>query len=134
MPTYSLPQAIKTMLNTLDGAVIPDDNITYGTRNQYGTLPAITYQILSIDTLTVGSTGVLRKAVVEINSITKEAQTTQELSEAVRAVLTPAEYNEITFDAVVNQNNVLQEPDSGNGEEATPYIATTTIDIYYKET
>ena len=134
MPTYSLPQAIKTMLNTLDGTVIPDDNITYGTRNQYGTLPAITYQILSIDTLTVGSTGVLRKAVVEINSITKEAQTTQELSEAVRAVLTPAEYNEITFDAVVNQNNVLQEPDSGNGEEATPYIATTTIDIYYKET
>lgn len=134
MPTYSLPQAIKTMLNTINNALVPDDNITYGTRNQYGTLPAITYQILSIDTLTVGSTGVLRKASVEINSITKEAQTTQELSEAVRAVLEPAEYNDITFTAVVNQNNVLQEPDSGNGEEATPYIATTTIDIYYKET
>lgn len=133
MPTYSLPQAIKTMLNGLDGAVIPDDNITYGTRNQYGTLPAITYQILSIETLTVGASPI-RKASVEINSITKEAQTTQELSEAVRGVLTPAEYNDITFTAVVNQNNVLQEPDSGNGEEATPYIATTTIDIYYKET
>lgn len=133
MPTYSLPQAIKTMLNTIGDAIIADDNITYGTRNQYGTLPAITYQILSIDTLTVGSAP-LRKAVVEINSITKEAQTTQELSEAVRGVLTIAEYNDITFDAIVNQNNVLQEPDSGNGEEATPYIATTTIDIYYKET
>lgn len=133
MPTYSLPQAIKTMLNTINNTIIADDNITYGTRNQYGTLPAITYQILSIDTLTIGSEP-LRKASVEINSITKEAQTTQELSEAVRGVLTPAEYNDITFTAVVNQNNVLQEPDSGNGEEATPYIATTTIDIYYKET
>lgn len=133
MPTYSLPQAIKTMLNTMNNTTIADANITYGTRNQYGTLPAITYQILSIDTLTVGSSPI-RKASVEINSITKEAQTTQELSEAVRAVLEPAEYNDITFTAVVNQNNVLQEPDSGNGEEATPYIATTTIDIYYKET
>ena len=134
MPTYSLPQAIKTMLNTLNNTLIADDNITYGTRNQYGTLPAITYQINSIETLTVGATGVLRKANVEINSITTEAQKTQELSEAVRGVLTPAEYNDITFTAVVNQNNILQEPDSGNGEEATPYIATTTIDIYYKET
>lgn len=133
MPTYSLPQAIKTMLNTINNTIIADDNITYGTRNQYGTLPAITYQILSIETLTVGASPI-RKASVEINSITKEAQTTQELSEAVRAVLTPDEYNDITFTAVVNQNNVLQEPDSGNGEEATPYIATTTIDIYYKET
>ena len=133
MPTYSLPQAIKTMLNGMSNVTIPDDNITYGTRNQYGTLPAITFQINSIETLTVGASPI-RKASVEINSITKEAQTTQELSEAVRAVLTPAEYNEITFAAVVNQNNVLQEPDSGNGEEATPYIATTTIDIYYKET
>lgn len=133
MPTYSMPQAIKTMLNTINNTIIADDNITYGTRNQYGTLPAITYQILSIDTLTVGSSPI-RKASVEINSITKEAQTTQELSEAVRAVLTPNQYNDITFTAVVNQNNVLQEPDSGNGEEATPYIATTTIDIYYKET
>ena len=133
MPTYSLPQAIKTMLNTLNNTIIADANITYGTRNQYGTIPAITYQILSIDTLTVGSSPI-RKASVEINSITKEAQTTQELSEAVRAVLTTGQYNDITFTAVVNQNNVLQEPDSGNGEEATPYIATTTIDIYYKET
>ena len=133
MPTYSLPQAIKTMLNTLDNTLIADANITYGTRNQYGTLPAITYQINSIETLTVGASPI-RKASVEINSITKEAQTTQELSEAVRGVLTPAEYNDITFTAVVNQNNILQEPDSGNGEEATPYIATTTIDIYYKET
>ena len=134
MPTYSMPQAIKTMLNTINNAIVADANITYGTRNQYGTLPAITYQILSIDTLTVGATDVLRKSSVEINSITKEAQTTQELSEAVRAVLTTGQYNDITFTAVVNQNNVLQEPDSGNGEEATPYIATTTIDIYYKET
>ena len=133
MPTYSLPQAIKTMLNTINNAIVADANITYGTRNQYGTIPAITYQILSIDTLTVGSSPI-RKASVEINSITKEAQTTQELSEAVRGVLTTGQYNDITFTAVVNQNNVLQEPDSGNGEEATPYIATTTIDIYYKET
>ena len=133
MPTYSLPQAIKTMLNTINNAIVTDANITYGTRNQYGTIPAITYQILSIDTLTVGSSPI-RKASVEINSITKEAQTTQELSEAVRGVLTTGQYNDITFTAVVNQNNVLQEPDSGNGEEATPYIATTTIDIYYKET
>lgn len=133
MPTYSLPQAIKTMLHGMNNTTIADANITYGTRNQYGTLPAITFQINSIETLTVGASPI-RKASVEINSITKEAQTTQELSEAVRAVLTPAEYNDITFTAVVNQNNVLQEPESGNGEEATPYIATTTIDIYYKET
>jgi hypothetical protein len=121
------------MLSTLDDGTVPDTSITYGTRNQYGTLPAITYQILSHETLTVGAAP-LRKATVEINSITKEAQTTQELSEAVKATFDPDTYDSLEFQAIVNQNNILQEPESGNGEEATPYIATTTIDIYYKET
>ncbi len=121
------------MLSDLPDGTVPDASITYGTRNQYGTLPAITYQITNHETLTVGATP-LRKATVEINSITNEAQATQELSEAVKAVLTEDTYDSLEFQAVVNQNNILQEPDIGNGEEATPYIATTIIDIYYKET
>lgn len=133
MPVYSLPQSIKTMLNNMNNDVVADANITYGTRNQNGTLPAITYQIEEIETLTVG-TSPIRKAMVSINSIANEAQAAQELSEAVRAVLTTGEYNDITFTAVLNRNNVLQEPELGNGEEATPYIATTQIEIYYKET
>lgn len=133
MPVYSLPKSIRTMLSDLADGTVPDASITYGTRNQYGTLPAVTYQILSHETLTVGESP-LRKATVEINSITNEAQTTQELSEAVKAILVADTYDSLEFQAVVNQNNILQEPDIGNGEEATPYIATTTIDIYYKET
>lgn len=133
MPTPSLPQAIKTMLQNVDNAVLPDANITFGKRNQEGGLPAIVYKITNSEILTVGSNP-LRRATVEVLCYAETAQACQELAVTVRAEIASGTYNSMVFQACVNDtNNVLQEPEIGNGEETNPFVSTIEVDIFYKE-
>ena len=72
-------------------------------------------------------------ATVEINIIGLEAQEVEEIAFTLRSSLATGTYETIVFNAIVYKNTVLQEPESGNGEETTPFISQTTIEIYYKE-
>jgi hypothetical protein len=129
----SLPQAIKTMLNQL--SVVDDANITFSKRNQApdGALPAIVYRITDTQILTVGDNPLMR-ATVEIDCIAEEGQASQELAVSTRDVLDTGTYNGIVFQSIVNKiNNVLQEPEIGNGEETNPFVSKFTVEIFYKE-
>lgn len=126
----SLPQAIKTMIQGVAG--VNNTEVTYGSRNQFATLPAIAYQIDSNETMTVGSSP-LKKAEVSIRSVAATAQQAQEIAELVEAELVTATYNSIVFQAIVKKNSVLEESPSGYGDETVPFICVTTAEIYYKE-
>lgn len=133
MPIPSLPQAIKTMLNGLDNAIVPDANITFGKRNQDGGFPAVVYKIQTSEILTVGSNP-LRKATVEILCYAETAQAAQELSVDVRGEIDSGTYDNLVFQTFVNDtNNVLQEPEIANGEETNPFVSSIVVDIFYKE-
>jgi len=126
----SLPQAIQTMIQGVAG--INNTEVTYGSRNQFATLPAIAYQIDSNETMTVGSSP-LKKAEVSIRSVAATAQQAQEIAELVEGELVTGTYNSIVFQAIVKKNSVLEESPSGYGDETVPFICVTTAEIYYKE-
>lgn len=126
----SLPQAIKTMLQGATG--VANTSVTYGTRNEFGALPAVVYTILSNDTITIGSSP-LRKAEIQIKSIAQTAEEAQTIAEAVQTELVAATYNSIVFQAIVKKNSTLEESPNGYGDETLPFICTTSAEIYYKE-
>jgi hypothetical protein len=126
----SLPQAIKTMIQGVAG--VNNTEVTYGTRNEFATLPAITYQIDSNETMTVGPSP-LKKAEISIRSVAATAQQAQEIAELVEGELDTGTYNTIAFQAIVKKNSVLEESPSGYGDETVPFICVTTAEIYYKE-
>lgn len=126
----SLPQAIKTMIQGVN--TVANDRVTYGSRNQFATLPAIAFQIDSNETMTVGSTP-LKKAEISIRSIAETAEAAQATAELVQAELVTGTYNSIVFQAIVKKNSVLEESPSGYGDETVPFICVTSAEIYYKE-
>jgi hypothetical protein len=126
----SLPQAIRSMLDDI-APTVPAARITYGTRNEFGELPAITYMITDNETLTTGSTP-LRKCKITISSVADTGEEAQSIAENVETHLDIGTYNSITFCAIVNMNSILQEATSSLGEETNPFICVTTADIYYE--
>lgn len=126
----SLPQAIRSMLDDI-APTVPAARITYGTRNEFGELPAITYTITDNETLTTGSTP-LRKCKITISSVADTGEEAQSIAENVETHLDIGTYNSITFCAIVNMNSILQEATSSLGEETNPFICVTTADIYYE--
>ena len=126
----SLPQAIRSMLDDI-APTVPAARITYGTRNEFGELPAITYTITDNETLTTGSSP-LRKCKITISSVADTGEEAQSIAENVETNLDIGTYNSITFCAIVNMNSILQEASSSLGEETNPFICVTTADIYYE--
>jgi hypothetical protein len=126
----SLPQAIRSMLDDI-APTVPAARITYGTRNEFGELPAITYMITDNETLTTGSSP-LRKCKITISSVADTGEEAQSIAENVETHLDIGTYNSITFCAIVNMNSILQEATSSLGEETNPFICVTTADIYYE--
>ena len=126
----SLPQAIKTMLQDVVG--VADNDITYGTRNQFGSYPAIFFTIDDNVTLCIGASP-LKRASVSISSVAQTAEDAQGIAELVQAQLDAGTYNSIVFQAIAKKNSVLQESSFGSGEETNPFICVTTCDIFYKE-
>ena len=124
-----LPQAIKTMLQGVAG--VANGEVTYGTRNQFAKLPAITYLITSNDNVAINKS--LKQCKVTINSVNQTAESAQAIAELVEAELVAGTYNTIVFQAVLNQNSILQESFSSLGDETSPFVCITTADIFYKE-
>lgn len=127
----SLPQAVKTMLQNNISSVLAA-NITYGTRNQFGAFPAITYTITNHETIAIGATP-YRRCDVQIRSVAQTAQDAQEIGEDVEAGLVTGTYNTLKFEAIINKNSALDESNAGFGDETLPFTCVTTAEIYYKE-
>jgi hypothetical protein len=128
----SLPHAIKTMLeNNIANGTVPDANITYGNRNQSGSLPAISFKIISNETMTIGGTP-LRRATVEVTATAATAEEADDLGDTIEAAFIIGTYETIVFSAILNMNSVLETPTNGEGEENEPFLNITTTDIYYK--
>lgn len=120
------------MLQTIADGKIADANIVYGTRNQFASYPAMTYLVTENNTMTIGPSPT-KMCQVTIKSVHTTAEDSIALANDIEDQLVAGTYNAVEFCAVLNKNSVLEQPESGNGEESNPFVATTTATIYYKE-
>lgn len=126
----SLPQALKTMLQGITG--VSNNNVNYGKRNEFGTLPAIAFEIEENETMTVGPNP-LKRCMVRISSVDSTGEDAQALAESVEGELVAGTYSSVELIVVLNKNSMLQQPDTSLGEETNPFICITSAEIYYKE-
>lgn len=126
----SLPQAIRNMI---DGAAgLSAERVNYGKRNEFGTLPAVAFEIEENETMSIGSNP-LKRCVVRIHCVDETGEGAQTLAENVETALVAGVYNGIDLCSVINKNSILQPPDTSLGEETNPFVCITTSEIYYKE-
>lgn len=125
----SLPIAIKEMLEATVG--VANDDITFGMRKQGGALPAVYYMIDTNETLVIGSTNKLFRASLTIKSVATTVEDAWDTAMAVEASLLTGTYDTIVFCGIINNNSLLESPESGNGEEQIPFTATTLCDIIF---
>jgi len=129
----SIEQAVRTMLTTGSTiSLVADARVTHGYRLQDSALPAITYEVRSVETATCGASPT-RVADVEVRCISELATEALAIAAQVRAASVAGTYSTIVFDAVLYQNHVLEAAQPGEGDEATPSEAVCTMTIYYRE-
>lgn len=129
----SIEQAVRAMLTAGSTiSLVPDARVTHGYRLQDTALPAITYEVQSVE---IGSCGPspTRIAQVEVRCIAELGADALAIAAQVRAASVAGTYSGFSFDAVLYQNHVLEAAAAGEGDEAAPSEAVCTMTIYYRE-
>ena len=129
----SIEQAVRAMLtagSTIN--LVPDARVTHGYRLQDTALPAITYEVQSVETVSCGASPI-RMATVEVRCVADLGADALAIAAQVRTASVAGTYLGIVFDAVLYQNHVLEPAAAGEGDEAAPSEAVCTMTIYYRE-
>lgn len=138
----SIEAAVRAMLTagtTLSGGSVPvpDERVTHGFRLQSTVLPAVTFEVSSVEPASIASTGStsagIRSCEVEVRSIAVEAVDAVAVAERVRQASVPGSFGGYTLDAVLYQGHRIEPQASGEGDESQPAEAVSTITIYYRE-
>ena len=138
----SIEAAVRAMLTagtTLSGGSVPvpDERVTHGFRLQSSVLPAVTFEVSSVEPASISSTGStsagIRVAEVEVRSIAVEAVDAIVVAESVRQACVAGAYSGYDLDAILYQGHRVEPQASGEGDESQPAEAVSTITIYYRE-
>ena len=138
----SLEAAVRAMLTdgtTLSGGPVPvpDDRVTHGFRLQSTALPAVTFEVNSVEPASISATGPsgagIRVAEVEVRSIAVEAVDAIAVAERVRQASVTGSHAGYSFTAVMYQGHRVEPQAAGEGDESQPAEAVSTIIIYYSE-
>lgn len=129
----SIEQAIRSMLTAgTTVSLVPDARVTCGYRLQDTALPAITYEVQSVELASCGSSPT-RMAEVEVRCIADLAVDALAIAAQVRDAAVKGTYGTFSVDAVVYWGHSLDEPGSGEGDEQQPAEAVSRFTVYYRE-
>lgn len=129
----SIEQSVRSMLtagSTIN--LVPDARVTHGYRLQDTALPAITYEVQSVEVASCGASPT-RMATVEVRCVADLGADALAIAAQVRSASVAGTYSGIAFDSVLYQNHVLEPAAAGEGDEAAPSEAVCTMTIYYRE-
>lgn len=132
----SLEAAIRTMItNGATVSLVPDARVTHGYRLQDSALPAITYEVGSVETISAGSsqTGRMKRADVTVNAIALEAVDALAIAAQVALACVPGTYSGVVFSAVIYGGHYAEAATAADGDEAEPAIAVSQMQIFYTE-
>lgn len=132
----SLEAAIRSMLtagSTL--SLVPDARVTHGYRLQDSALPAVTFEVGAVETVSPGSsqTARIKRADVTVSCVAVEAVDALAIAAQVATASVPGTYSGVAFSAVLYGGHYAEAATTGDGDEAEPAIATCSMQIYYTE-
>lgn len=132
----SIEASVRAMLtagSTIN--LVPDARITHGYRLQDTELPAITFEVTEVETISAGSTDAarIRRAGVTVNCIAVEAVDALAIAAQVRSAAVSGTYSSKELTAVTYLNHYVDPAVAGEGDEAQPAIAVCTFNVYYTE-
>lgn len=129
----SIEQAVRSMLTAgTTISLVPDARITHGYRLQQTAIPAITYEVRSVEVGSCGSSPT-RIADVEVRCIAELGADALAIAEQVRNAAVVGTFSGVAFSAVLYQNHYLEAAAAGEGDEAAPSEAVCSMTIYYTE-
>lgn len=129
----SIEASIRTMLtNGTTLSLVPDARVTHGYRLQDSTLPAITFEVSDVETVSCGSSPI-RRATLTATCVAVEAVDALAIAAQVRSACKTGTFDGKQFTAVIYGNHVVEAASSGEGDEAQPAMATCTATIFYTE-
>jgi hypothetical protein len=138
----SLEAAIRSMLvtgTTLSAPPngVPDERVTHGFRLQSTDLPAVTFEVQSVEPASISGVGSTssghRLAQVEVRSIAPTMAVALEVAAKVRSRSVSGTFAGINLRAVLYQGHRVEPSDAGEGDEAQPAEAVSELTIYYTE-
>ena len=136
MAVTSLEEAIRVMMTgSTSLTLVPDARITHASRMQSTVLPAITFEITSIDVQSIGAGPLFRMSLtvscIADTSVDALAIVAQ-VRLAIRALggLTVSPYE---FFSAIYTGHTIEAVQVSEGDEHAPMIATATFDIFYDE-
>jgi hypothetical protein len=138
----SIEAAVRAMLvsgTTLSGTAVPvpDERVTHGFRLQSTVLPAVTFEVQSVEPASIGAVGPnssgTRIAQVEVRCIATEAADALVIADAVRQRSSAGTYSGYSLDAILYQGHRVEAGETGEGDETQPAEAVCTLTIYYRE-
>lgn len=132
MPAHEVEEAIRQMLTTGPALSVPDARITFGYRLQFDALPAIVFNVTSIETVSIGGSPD-RVATVEFRAVALEVADAIDIAQELRDKVAPGTHQGTQFTAVVWENRVADEPAPEMGDEQGPATVTATAQLYYLE-
>lgn len=135
MPGVNIEQDVRTMLTSYAGLTsgIPAARISHGYRLQDGILPALTYDLTTVEQQSMAGGATVRLATVELTIIAATTKAALDILPALKIACGEGTYGITDFDAVIWRGHVTAQPAVGEGDEAEPAEVTATIDIYYRE-
>ena len=113
------------IITTLDGATTAGRRIYYGSRLQTSLLPALTFEISSVDSVSIGNSA-LSAFAVTFTAVADSASDAVTLGESIAGILG----SDPSWQIIQNGRVALQETQPENGEEAGLYLANLGFTIY----
>jgi len=126
-----IEEAIRTMLttgSTLSSAGVPDERVTHGYRLQESALPAVTFEVQAVMTAELSDTYSATAVFTVVAETTIDAGT---LVSTVKSRLVAGTFNTIDIHAVIVNDETLNPPAIGMGDEQEPAMATINTTIYW---
>lgn len=130
--TDQLENAIRSMLTSGGGITgVPSSRVTHGYRGPNQALPAVTYDVLSIEDAAIGGPS-YRLATVEYRAIAETVLAACDIIDLVRGKQAATTVGAIQIKTIVWQNRVAEPPQVTMGDEAAPAEVVATAQIYYQ--
>ena len=130
--TDQLENAIRSMLVAGAGiSGVPSGRVTHAYRPPTAGLPAVNFDVISIEDQTMG-TAIIRAATVEYRVIAETVLAALDIVDLVKAKNVPTTVGSIVIRAIVWQNRIAEAPQVTMGDEAAPAEVVATAQIYYQ--
>ena len=139
MALATIESSVRAMMtsNATLIAAVPAARISHGYRLQDGVLPAITFELQSVEMLSfIGDVNEINvrvhRASAEITVIAATTNSALLIGSTLNTACAPGTFGGIVFDAVLWNGHQVTQSVAGEGDEQQPAELVASVEIYYR--